>query len=195
MAPSQTGASPGAASDGYDGYVPDDYMPADAASAANAVPAVQLTEAERNRRRFEEVFIGLCARNPELAREHADALATTQWHVRLHSSLAERLLDIVAEQPNVSAAEAIGLLTMEFPGSARLFVETQADAETPESYAAFLAEELAIGDLDDAVVAYRAQLRNPGSMSSEEYDLLFQTVSALQRDLVSRRIEHARSRV
>ena len=111
------------------------------------------------------------------------------------NAVAGRLLDIAAEQPNATPAEVVGLLTMEFPHSARLFVETAADAETPESYAAFLAEELAIGDLDDAVVAYRAQLRNPGGMSSEEYDLLFQTVSALQRDLVSRRIEHARSRL
>ncbi len=158
-------------------------------------PEPQISDVERNRRRFERVFVGLCARYPELIDTYADALASTQWHVPLHASIAERMLDICAEQPGVSASALVGQITTEFPHSAGMFVETDADAKSPESYAAFLAEELAIGDLDDAVVAYRAQLRNPGSMSSEEYDLLFQTVSALQRDLVSRRIEHARSRL
>ncbi len=201
-ASAQTASNEGAAQafdgrDEYEGYVPDDYLPADVgfASASQQAPMPPLSEYEKNRRRFEEVFIGLCARYPQLANAHADALATTQWHAPLHARLSERLLDIVAEQPEATASEVVGLLTMEFPHSARVFVESQADAQSPESYADFLAEELAIGDMDDAVVAYRAQLRNPGSMSSEEYDLLFQTVSALQRDLVSRRIEHARSRL
>ena len=192
-APQEAGAA--GSYDEYAGYVPDDYLPADAGPAAGQqpAPAVQLSESERNRRRFEEVFVGICARHPELAGAYAEVLASTQWHAPQTSQLAERLLDIVAEQPNATAAEVVGLLTMEFPGSTRVFVAEQADTQDPETYAAFLAEELAIGDLDDAVVAYRAQLRNPGSMSSEEYDLLFQTVSALQRELVSRRIEHARS--
>ena len=185
-------ADSGQAGDDPYGFVPDDYLPAEAGGSA-PMSDVRLSDAELNRRRFEGVFIGLCARNPQLAGVYAESLASTQWHAPLHASLAERILDIVAVQPNATAAEVVGLLTTEHPASTRLFVEEQADERSPEVYAAFLAEELAIGDLDDAVVAYRAQLRDPGSMSSEEYDLLFQTVSALQRDLVSRRIEHARS--
>lgn len=158
-----------------------------------AAPNPPISEVERNRRQFERVFVGLCARHPELIDEYADSLSSTQWHVPLHAQIAERLLDIRASQPDAAAASVVGQLAGDFPDSAGLFMATDADASSPEAYAAFVAEELAIGDLDDAVVAYRAQLRNPGNMSSEDYDLLFQTVSAMQRELVSRRIEHARS--
>lgn len=177
-----------------------DAGPAQAApTASGTVPAAspdaqpQIGEVERNRRRFEQVFLGLCARYPHLIGAWADALASTQWHVPLHAQVAGRLLDISAAQPDAQAPAVVGQLTNEFPQSVGMFVEPEAEPASPETYAAFLAEELAIGDLDDAVAAYRNQLRNPGSMSSQDYDLLFQTVSMMQRELVERRIEHSRS--
>ena len=54
-------------------------------------------------------------------------------------------------------------------------------------------EELSIGDADEAVAAMRAQMSAPGSMSAEDYELMFQTVAAMQRELTARKRAHAES--
>ena len=60
----------------------------------------------------------------------------------------------------------------------------------PEPLARFLAEELAIGDAEDAVAALRAQLSDPSALPADEYEMLFQTVTAMQKDLTRRRLAH-----
>ena len=54
-------------------------------------------------------------------------------------------------------------------------------------------EELSIGDAEEAVAAMRAQMSAPGSMSAEDYELMFQTVAAMQRELTARKRAHAES--
>ena len=149
-----------------------------------------LSDAQRNRCRFEMHFLGLCARNPALGEAYSGALASVQWHVPLFARVAERLLDIFAEQHIKAASEIIGLLTLEFPKSARIFVETEHVGEDASALLAYLAEELAIGDLEDAVAQYRSQLSQSQAFSPEEYDLLFQTVATLQQEIVARRQAH-----
>ena len=39
----------------------------------------------------------------------------------------------------------------------------------------------------------RAQMSAPGSMSAEDYELMFQTVAAMQRELTARKRAHAES--
>lgn len=161
-------------------------------STSDEQPRVQLNEQERNRRQFEQVFIGICARNPSLAIVHADRLAQTIWHSKLHAQVSDMLLAIIAAEPGAMAVDIISRITQKIPASAALFVSGEADISDPDAYAAFLAEELAIGDTEEAVETYRAQLKDPASMTAEEYDLLFETVAALQKDLAESRIAHAK---
>lgn len=171
----------------------DEQAPDQAKQTVPAVPAVELSQQERNRRRFESVFIGICARYPQLSLAHADALAQVVWHVPLHAQVSEQLLAIVAKNPNAQPADIIGTITQQHPQAARMFVSRSADTKDPSAYADFLAEELALGDLEDAIETYRTQLKHPENMSSDEYDLLFQTVTSLQKDLATRRVAHAKS--
>lgn len=161
------------------------------APATPVAPAAQLSKQERNRRRFESVFIGICGRYPQIALAHADALAQVAWHVPLHAQVSAALLDALAKTPEAKPAEIIGTITQQFSQAARLFVARASDTEDPHAYAAFLAEELAIGDMEDAIDTYRAQLKQPEAMTPDEYDMLFQTVASLQKDLAARRLAHA----
>ena len=172
---------------------PSEREPDAAEAPVHEEPVIQLTEQERNRRRFEAVFIGLCARHPELAQAHADTLAQTMWHGPEHAGISDQLLAIVAGNSQTPASEIIGRITTDHPASARMFVAGGADATDPASYARFLADELSIGDMEDAIETYKAQLKRPDSMSSEEYDLLFETVAQMQKDLAARRAAHARA--
>jgi len=154
---------------------------------------VQLSDAERSRRRFEMEFIGLCGRYPQIAMIQADALACTQWHVPLFAQIAERMLDILAERPDADSTELIGLLNTEFPQSARAFVESHVGSKDPATYAAFLVEELALGDLSDQIDSYREMLHHPEGMDPEFYDNLFKSVTAMQKQLAERSALHART--
>lgn len=102
-----------------------------------------------------------------------------------------RLAGRIGENPEAKPAEIIGTITQQFSQAARLFVARASDTEDPHAYAAFLAEELAIGDMEDAIDTYRAQLKQPEAMTPDEYDMLFQTVASLQKDLAARRLAHA----
>lgn len=158
-----------------------------------ASPAATISKAERNRRRFEAVFIGLCARYPHLALVHADALGQVSWHVPLHAEISDLLLAIIARNPQAKADEIVGAITQEHPQAARVFVDGGAGNGDPEAYARYLAEELALGDMEEAIETYRAKLKDPGAMEQEEYDLLFRTVASLQKDIAARRLAHKRS--
>ncbi|MDO5791762.1 MAG: DNA primase, partial [Coriobacteriia bacterium] len=67
------------------------------------------------------------------------------------------------------------------------------ESAVPEDLASFLVEELSIGDAEEAVAAMRAQMSAPASMEPEDYELLFETVAAMQRELTARKRAHAES--
>lgn len=52
-----------------------------------------LSQAERNRLRFEREFLALACQHPLVGLAHADALAQVQWHEEVHRLLAERARD------------------------------------------------------------------------------------------------------
>ena len=54
-------------------------------------------------------------------------------------------------------------------------------------------EELSIGDVEDAISGLRAQMADPTGQSKEEYELLFETVAAMQSDLTVRKQNHLAS--
>ncbi|MFR0869562.1 MAG: DNA primase, partial [Adlercreutzia sp.] len=51
-----------------------------------------LSQAERNRLRFEREFLALACQHPLVGLAHADALAQVQWHEEVHRLLAESVL-------------------------------------------------------------------------------------------------------
>lgn len=172
---------------------------AQASVRSNATPSaeqsqqqepVQLLGSEKSRRNYEGVFLGLLARNPALALTHAEDLASIAWHVPLHGQVCEKLLEILSANPQAQASDIIGKISQELPVSARMFVGDIAEDRDPAVYARFLAEELAIGDLDEAVSTFKAQLHDP-SITEEERDMIFAMMPALQNDLAQRRIAHA----
>ena len=53
-----------------------------------------------------------------------------------------------------------------------------------------LAQELALRDMEDSVVALNVQLKHPGDMTEEEYAMAYEAVVALQKELVALRSAH-----
>ena len=165
------------------------------APAEPAPEPIQLTETEISRRRYEANLLGLCAKEPSLANQYAQELSGINWHETMHSAVASQLLDILAKDPAATPAAIVAAITETLPASARMFATSAGDTQGPAAYAAYAIEELAIGDLEEAIDTYRAQLQNPEGLSLEEQDLLFQTVSQLQKDIVERRAAHARTSI
>ena len=76
------------------------------------------------------------------------------------------------------------------PAAARILTGGRTPAGDPAATAAFLVEELALSDAEDAVAQIRAQLADPSALSPEDYEMLFETAAAMQRDLTARRAAH-----
>lgn len=163
-------------------------------SAQPAEPVVReenLPQAELNRRRFEREFLSLMAQRPDLGLAHVDALAQTQWHEQAHALVAQSMLDTLVEKPDASPVRVITDAQNVLPAAASILTSgSMADETAPGPLASFLVEELAIGDIEEAVVALRAQLAQPANLSPEDYEMLFETVAAMQKDLNCRRMAH-----
>lgn len=151
-----------------------------------------LSQAEANRRTFEREFLGLLAKNPSIAMAHVDTLAQTQWHDGLCARVAECMLGVLAQSgASISAADVITRIAETYPQAAGMLTGTAMTPEAnPEELGNFLADELGIGDAEDAVAALRAQLSDPANFSPEEYDMVFESVVGMQKDLVRRRETH-----
>lgn len=167
------------------------YSASEFASSSGKAGARSLSQVERNRRRFEREFLSLVAQHPNLALLHADALAQTQWHEQTHEVLAQSILATLAQDPSAPAARIITEASHVLPSAPGILTSgSMGSAMMPEPQAAFLVEELAIGDAEDAVAALRAQMANPAALPPEEFEMLFQTVTAMQKDLSKRRLAH-----
>lgn len=150
-----------------------------------------LTQGEINRRRFEREFLSLMAQNPSVALLHADAIAQTQWHDQTHTMLAQSMLDTLSIDPSASAARIITEASHVLPLAPSILTSGSMVASVElTSLASFLIEELAIGDAEDAVDSMRAQMADPASLDPDEFEVLFQTVSAMQKELTRRKLAH-----
>ncbi|MDO4183514.1 MAG: DNA primase [Coriobacteriia bacterium] len=150
-----------------------------------------LSAEEQSRRKFERQLLGLVAQNPLLGLAHADALAATQWHDSANALVAQALLDKLIEDPASTPAALVTAASRKVPAAGGFLTTVSADAHMDASrLAAYLCEELAIGDGEDAIATLKAQLRDPQAVSPEEYDTLFETVVALQKDLETRKANH-----
>lgn len=160
-----------------------------AGAGGQAGARAPLAPAEVSRRRFERQLLALAAARPDLALLHADALVQTQWHDRASAVIAASMIDTLADDPAATPARIVSDASQALPAAAGILTRGGAP-EGAEALAAFLVEELAIGDAEDAVAALKAQLADPAAMPAEDYEVLFQTVAAMQKDLTRRRAAH-----
>lgn len=162
------------------------------AAAAPARPALTLPPRERERLRIEREFLALCAQHADVGLSHADALVQTLWHRSAHQSIAQALIAYLAEHPEGSAPGDVvrGVSAMVEGAAATLTAASVYDEADPAQLARFLAEELAIRDMEDSILAINAQLKHPDSMSDEEYAQAYEDVVMLQKELVALRSAH-----
>ena len=148
-----------------------------------------LPGAERNRLRCEREFLSVCAQHPGIAMQHAAAMAQVKWHSNLYGQVAGVLLQVLEEDPAVTAAQMVTRAASEVPQAASILTSAHPAADAAESLARFLAEELAIGDQEEAIESLQAQLSNP-SISPDEADLYFNLVVSMQTELKEMRAKH-----
>ncbi len=159
-----------------------------AGTPPSAAPRRALSRAELNRLRFEREFLSLAAQNPLVGLAHADALAQIQWREDVHRVLAESILATLAENPAASPADVVARATVATPHAGRVLTGGASQAGEPAAVGAYLAEELALGDAEEAIGSLTAQL-NAG-VSAEEAELLHAAVTTLQMDVAARRLAH-----
>ncbi len=176
----------------------DEETPAAAGGAqeagGEAVPAGAPAPARRplppeevNRRKLERQLVVLAAARPDMALLHADALASVQWHDGLSASVATSILDILAENPMASASDILSASVRDDMRAANLLSRGLPDVEDVEGLASYLVEELSIGDAEEAVAQLRAQLAGADAADAETYEMLYEAVAALQKDITARR--------
>lgn len=169
-----------------------DQASAEAASAPLPKPAVSLPPRERERLRIEREFLALCARHAEVGLAYADTLVQTMWHRDVHRRTAQALIAYLAEHPEASAPGDVvrGVSSMVEGADSMLTAASVYDDIEPGALGRFLADELAIRDMEDSIAAVNAQLKRPEAMSSSEYEQAYQDVVMLQRELVALRSAH-----
>lgn len=132
------------------------------------------------------------ARRSDLAMSHLGVLSQTAWHLPLHERAAATLLDVMAEEPGLGAAETVARAEAREPGVARILTSgALSGAQDDTTFASFLAEELSIGDLEDQLAAMQEQLKNADSLPEEVSRSLFESVMGLGEELRARRLSHA----
>lgn len=161
-------------------------------SAVRQEAAFDLPPRERERLRIEREFLALCAQHTAVGLGYAEILAQTAWHQESYGIISQALLAFFAEHPEcMDAGEVVRGVESMLPGSASVLTSASVyDEADPARLAQFLAEELALRDMEDSIVALNVQLKHPGSMTEEEYAMAYETVVALQKELVSLRSAH-----
>ena len=151
----------------------------------------ELSESEKNRRKFERRLLSLLAQNPERALQNADVLAQTQWRGAVNAQLAETILGVLAEKQDVSAANLISRVADTMPRAAgSLTSASLSDGESLDEAIAFLVEELEIGDIENSLSLMNAQMKHADNMSQEERDIMFMSIVQMQKSLAAKRAMH-----
>ena len=103
------------------------------------------------------------------------------------------MLDTLIADPGASTSAIVSNASLEDDRCARFLTRGLPEAGDPAELASYLVEELSIGDAEDALSAYKAELADPSSFASEDYEILFESVAAMQRDLTRRKQAHGLS--
>lgn len=151
-----------------------------------------LSPAEKNRLRTEREFLSLCAHNPAMMGDFMNELGQTEWHEKVHGELSQILMELVAENPSLSVAELIMRAQEKCKYAARILTASTVQSEAPaHDTLRFLADELAIGDMESAIADMRSQMAQ--TQSDEERDMVFQSIFMLQAELNALRANHAKT--
>ncbi len=151
-----------------------------------------LPPAERNRIRTEREFLSLCAQNPAMVPEFMNELGQTEWHERVHGELAQVLIDLVVEDPGITVADLIMRAQSQSKYASRILTSSSLPSGTPaHDTLRFLADELAIGDMEAAVAEMRSQM--DAAQTSEEQEMVFQSILMVQGELNRLRKGHAKT--
>ena len=171
-----------------------DYEARNAAAkaASNPAPRRTLSVAERNRIKTEREFLSLCAQNPAMVFDFMNELGQTDWHEKVHRELAGALMDFVSEQPDITVVDLITKAQGRCPYATRVFTSATTQGLTAAHVTLrFLADELSIGDMEDAIFALRQQMAS--AQTPEEKDMMFQSIVMLQQELNALRANHVKT--
>lgn len=160
-------------------------------AAVRAVRRRTLSPAERNRLRTEREFLSLCAHNPAMVGQFMNELGQTEWREDVHRQLAQIMMEEVSQNPAITVADLIMHAQDRCPYAARVLTSssTQGSGAAADTLR-FLADELSIGDMEDAIGAMRAQMES--AASAEEREAVFQSIYVLQSELNALRTRHVR---
>ena len=151
-----------------------------------------LSPAEKNRLRTEREFLSLCAHNPAMMGDFMNELGQTEWHEKVHGELSQILMELVAENPSLSVVELIMRAQEKCKYAARILTASTVQSEAPaHDTLRFLADELAIGDMESAIADMRSQMAQ--AQSDEERDMVFQSIFMLQAELNALRANHVKT--
>ncbi len=149
------------------------------------------SSAEKNRLRTEREFLSLCAQNPAMIDEFMNALGQTNWYDRAHKSLADALMDIAAQSSSLTVAELISKAQALCPYAEKVLTSSVTQGVTSAwDSLRFLADELAIGDLEQAIAEMKEQLTLLDASQTNEKESLFQSIVLLQNEVNQLRMHH-----
>lgn len=150
-----------------------------------------LSPTEKNRLRSEKEFLSLCAQNPAMALDFFNVLGQTDWHEKIHRDLAEMLMDILAETPNITVPDLLLKAQEKNHYANRVFTSSVIQGNY-SSYEAlqYLSDELSIGDLENTISSMRDQLKRSDEAGPEERDQMFHAIVVLQNELNAIRSRH-----
>ena len=155
-------------------------------------PQRNLSPAERNRLRTEREFLSLCAHNPAMIGDFMNELGQTEWHEKVHGELSQILMELVAADPSLTVADLIMRAQERCKYAAKILTASTVQSEVPAyDTLRFLADELAIGDMESAIAAMRSQMAV--AQSDEERDMVFQSILMLQSELNALRANHVKT--
>lgn len=169
-----------------------DYEQRSAAQPQRRAPARNLSPAEKNRLRTEREFLSLCAHNPAMIPDFMNELGQTEWHEKVHAELSQIIMELVVAEPALTVADLIMRAQERCKYAARILTASTVQSEAPaHDTLRFLADELAIGDMESAIAAMRGQMT--AAQSDEERDMVFQSILMLQSELNSLRANHVKT--
>lgn len=171
---------------------PVDYSDRLGADQPRKPSARVLSSAERNRLRTEREFLSLCAHNPAMIPDFMSELGQTEWHERVHGELSGIMMELISADPALTVADLIMRAQEKCKYAARILTASTVQSETPaHDTLRFLADELAIGDMESAISSMRDQMKQ--AQSDEERDMVFQAIYMLQAELNSLRANHVKT--
>ena len=152
----------------------------------------ELSSSEKNRLRTEREFLSLCAHNPAMVPDFVNELGQTEWHDKVHRELALALIEILSNNPSLSVADVIRKAQEICPYAERILTSSSVSSSSSVyDLLRFMADELIIGDTENAIAAMRIQMKS--AQTQEEADMVFQSILVLQSELNSLRNRHVKT--